>query len=172
MCQTQLWAIVDSTPKDGVIVEWGAGNSSKFWLENTALSELWCIEHNDGWREIVEELCGHDPRFTLAFFPTKGLIGLNESVEFLADYSTARDVPVDRADVLIVDGFSRSTCIATAAMRAKKDAKLFLHDTDSKLYKWAIDHMNSHPDWREFGKWYPLPEDHLAMEMTGWQRIA
>jgi hypothetical protein len=172
MCQSHLWAIVDSVPEGGVLVEWGSGYSTKFWLDNASLSELWTIENDVGWEDIVRRACADDPRLTIAAYRTRNKIEVNESVEGLAEYATAKDVPVDRADVIFIDGFARSACMATAALRAKKGAKLFLHDTDSKLYKWAIDHMESHQNWREFGRYYPLPEDRFTMEMIGWQRIA
>ena len=172
MCQSQLYIIEDAIPKDGVVLEWGSGYSTKYWLEHTQLSKLYAIEHNLQWRNTTREICGDDPRLDLVYFDIgPAEVELDESLEHLQPYATLKGVPVDEADVIIVDGFARNACCATAALRAKKGARLFLHDTDSHLYRWAIDHFEAHPDWHFIGEHIPLPEDLFAMEMSSWVRI-
>ena len=171
MCNTHLWAIADSVPENAIVVEWGAGASSKFLLDHTKLAELHSVEHDPGWRGKVAEECGDDPRFHMAYFNVGKEIE-EESVKWMADYSLLHGIPLDRADVIIVDGMSRATCVATAALKAKQEALLFLHDTDSNLYRWPVEFLDMHPDWSKVEDIYTLPEDAFVSKMTVWRRTA
>lgn len=172
MCQSQLYVIQDAIKEGATVIEWGSGYSTKYWLDNTKLAKLYAIEHNLEWKGITKFICGPDPRLDIVYFDTGNAeIKLDEALEWLGDYASLRNVPVDQADVIIVDGFARNACVATAALRAKKGAILFLHDSESHLYQWAIHHFDVHPDWRIVDTYIPLPEDLFTMEMTAWVRI-
>lgn len=155
-----------------MILEWGPGFSTKFLLDNTKVSEFYAVEHDPFWHRRVFEFCEGDPRLMVVFCQSEAKTEYaEESLLGFDEYASIPDVPVDRADIIVVDGYARGACVATAAMRAKLGARLFFHDADSPNYKWAIQHMNSHPSWTHIGTWPPLPEDAICAEMQEWQRI-
>lgn len=170
--ESHLWRIVDSVPEGGVIVEWGSGFSTKYWLDNSKAAEVYAIEHDRFWARRVCEICENSERLNMVLCPNDEHAEYSEETLFgFEEYALAEDVPIDRADIIIIDGFVRGPCIATAAMRAKQGALLYLHDSDSKSYVWGRKHIEAHPSWSSVGVWPPLPEDSVCAEMRAWTRI-
>ena len=181
MAMSHAWKIADSLDKDSVMVEWGGGASTFFWLKSTPVSKLVTIEHDRDWyrglvakKETLEKDYGS--RLELMHIPKQVTESLRHH-EFpggAEEYASPDEfVPIDRADVILVDGINRNLCLAFAAARAKKGARIFLHDSEDVLYAWELRHMRGHPDWSEcFSECRGLPEEEYNdCELACWERI-
>lgn len=174
---SMLWAIADTLPKESsVMVEWGGGGSTFFWLRETEVSELYTIESNPEWhRKIEREIRDEErSRFGLHLCPFE--TESYHEYEAIADYTLAAFAPIERAHVILIDGHRRCRCAATTATLARPGAVMFLHDSESKRYQWIHKFMETHPDWAKCGQWSALPDDEVTgplrnAEMTAWTRL-
>lgn len=177
MVPSQYHAIMDQVPRDGVIFEWGSGGSTAFWLENCPVREVYSIEHDEQWfHKVRPTVAPYGNRCHLIHIPILGHEKSDKSKEsplHAAEYAIGSFLPLDTADVIIVDGCCRNLCMATAASVAKKGATLFLHDSqDVGHYGYGIRLLDRHPDWMAGDTVKPLPEESDSfMELRSWFRV-
>jgi len=178
MANSHAWMIADAVPDKGTLVEFGGGSSTFFWLENTPAAELYVIEHNSEYYRAISERASDlwMERLFLFHIPISGQKGrFHEDSRGASEYASGGDgvVPLDQADVILIDGHVRCLCLAYSAMRAKKGAVMFLHDSEDPVYAWAKKFMHGHPDWRPVStNVIPPPEDDFRnVEMAYWERI-
>ena len=181
MAMSHAWKIADSLDKDSVMVEWGGGASTFFWLKSTPVAEVHTVEHNRDWYRVLkgkQETLERDygSRLQLCHIPRQA----NEWLEHheypggAEEYASPSDfVPLDKADVILVDGVNRNLCLAFAASRAKAGARMFLHDSEHPVYAWGMRYMATHPDWSEVevGSCGTPEEQYHDCELSYWERI-
>jgi len=121
--------ILSHLPADGLMLEWGCGGSTRWFLDRLIGGQkLVTVEHDERWlRQCGIAHRDWIPRLQL---PTAH-IGQNatqweESPVGLAGYICAPEA--SQADVILIDGIARSACLAWAAMNAKSGTRVFLHD--------------------------------------------
>lgn len=165
MAESHTWAIVDAIPEGGTIVEWGAGGSTLFWLENHETALVQSIESEEKWQKAVETRVRDNKDFQ-----SRLDVALTSD---LIEYTMGAYFPVDQADVILIDGINRKLSTAYATTVAKPGCRLFVHDTqDVRRYGWILQFMERHPDWALVDTLYPLPEDRMKKELlTTWVRL-
>lgn len=181
MSMSLAWKIADQLGEGSVLVEWGGGGSTFFWLESTPVAEVHTIEHDRDWYRVLVEKQGEvtksiASRLSLSHIPrySTGKQEHHESPCGAEEYASPLEwIPVDRADVILVDGINRNLCLAFASSRAKRGAFLFLHDSEDLVYSWSMRFMRDHPDWREVvvGARGNPEEDYASCELSCWERI-
>lgn len=198
MAESQLWGLADALEEgEPTMIEWGSGGGTIWLLENTNLRHLFSIEHAPLWAESVRKEVvdrGLSDRHTMVFCPeedsdphiTKRSIKGDTSIKTdrswsqveqespigMAEYCSAAFTPLELADVILIDGLVRQTCLAEAAMRCRVGAHLFMHDTEQKIYSWGVQFMDRNPDWQLLRTFKPVPEDeYRGMELSEWLRI-
>lgn len=124
--------ILSHLPASGLMLEWGCGGSTAWFLTNMRDEQrLVTIEHDADWLGQCKNLCGEHQRWTRRLTPGSLPIGKNatqweECSAGLADYVCATEAAT--ADVILIDGIARGACLAWAAMNAKSGACVYLHD--------------------------------------------
>jgi hypothetical protein len=198
MNESQLWGLVDAMPQSGgCFVEWGCGGSTLWVLGHVDLDECYSIEHNPAWhRRVQSEVsdAGFAGRASIIFAPERatrepvtlrahkceeGVEGgrvwnqvEEESPIGMWDYCSGSLAPLERADVILVDGLVRQSCLCEASARAKVGCHLFLHDSEDPIYRWGVGFVQRHPGWQLVQTYKPLPEDEYPdMEMSEWVRV-
>lgn len=161
MAESFAWAIADAIPDNGVIMEWGSGGSTIYWINESRAAEVLSIEHDRDWYGRVHRAKKNpDVRFEFAC--------TNDVVE----YTRGSWLPVDTADVILIDGIERKLSTAYAATVAKEGCRLFLHDSEDPRYDWILKFMEDHPDWAFVREHTPLPEDKMQRERgMEWVRL-
>lgn len=109
------------------VLEWGAGRGTRFWtdwLGNRGLAFEWvCVESDPGWADWAEGI--------------GGVIVLERQVEGDAYLSMAL-VKNRCFDVILVDGWRRSECLAAAWNCVADSGVVFLHDAERPRYQQAM----------------------------------
>lgn len=145
-----LQAAVEALPDDGIIVEWGSGGSTVFWLEHmTPGQHLISIEHNPQWAKTVQDaLKAHPKRDQVTYYfkePKAPLDFYGYGVPFeenpvgLEDYIDPMDARLYRAHLYFIDGIARGPIAASVLSYMSNDAVVFIHDYAGReiWYDWA-----------------------------------
>ena len=143
--------IIKNMPENGLMVEWGSGGSTCKWIDTlTANQKLISIEHNENWynrvkRAISSEWGDVSNKFTYHHIPEKniehGYGNLMEEHPCGTDEYIHPNDSIWDADVYLVDGIARATCLMTILYKKnKKDSVILIHDYVGRenWYSWVI----------------------------------
>tara|TARA_B100000287_G_C20528192_1_gene739735 strand:+ start:312 stop:764 length:453 start_codon:yes stop_codon:yes gene_type:complete len=125
LSEIQTNHIISTQPKK--MLEWGSGEASKKFVE--AGIDLTSIEHNEG-------MPSHSGNFRLIPPTVRTHF---EPKEFLDWSSYIKVTDIDQFDTILIDGECRGECLAWTALRANKDAKIYLDDYERGYYSWALE---------------------------------
>lgn len=144
------WDYVSSRlSKSSIVFEWGSGNSTKYLSK--LCNRIISIENDHGWFDKLK--IGLDENIELRFIPAGGnAVGdpsdvnsySSKSVLFggrdFSDYVKVIDIyPDGYFDLVVVDGRSRTSCIAHAIKKVSKGGMLLIDDLWREHYKNGID---------------------------------
>jgi len=134
----QRRAVLNALPPNGRMLEWGVGDTTKWFRERLLPEqELVSIEHDPEWALKF-------PGTVLHEVETVGYAGpgtVHESVKGIDGIYLGQDLPYIRAvddgqkfDVILVDGVLRNACLIRAAELLKPGGRVFLHDAQRRVY--------------------------------------
>jgi len=130
------------------VLEWGPGHSTHVILNHALSSRILSIEHHPGWLRRAKKRFEGSGRvefvhrvLSLSGGKSSGYVG----------YPLWRAVhdggPLERYDLVFVDGRMRFDCMMVAMMLVKPKGVVMIHDTYRETYRPAIE---SYPHFRFF----------------------
>ena len=144
--------ILESLPPAGMLLEWGIGWSTTWFLERLLpWQNLISVEHEAHWANQIRT---HVLSRTLEFLPDhwKTIVSdhareaalvnatpMEECPAELLGYIHPAGVDLATVDVFLIDGVARGACLANVLLNAKAGAVAFIHDYHRRWYDWAID---------------------------------
>lgn len=142
--------ILSLVPDDGLLVEWGCGGSTIYFLDNLKPNQyLVSIEHVEDWfNEISEKIKDHPnaERHIFLLIPPEGVRNNHYAVPEeemgcgLHEYIAPDSGIISGGDVFLVDGIGRGPTAAYLSRRIKSGAHVIIHDYTGRenWYDWAV----------------------------------
>jgi hypothetical protein len=167
MSLNQRETILSALPEPGLMLEWGGGGSTGWFLDNMkAHQRLVTVEHHAGWAGTLRQEYWQHPHWELRHIPPTLEVGQNatqweECPAGLADYVYPAEVKA--ADVVLVDGVARSACLAAAIATGKPGRIIYVHDVQRPWYDWPLNVFADRIQHRRVIE--PTPGDYPALLM-------
>jgi hypothetical protein len=142
MAESQQRLIAASVPDPGVMLEWGGGGSTRWFLDHFSPTQrLITVEHDPIWgRMLVGEntnAANWTPMMREATLPVgNNATPFEECPSGLTWYIHATGLK--DIDTFLIDGVARGACLANVMLNGKPGASVFVHDAQrTDWYEWA-----------------------------------
>lgn len=125
-----LYFLAPRLPADLAVFEYGAGNSTLWWLSHSR--RLVSVEHDPGWFARLQP----------SFAGSAATLLLRENVDDASYTNAVAEFP-DRFDVVIVDGRNRVACALNAVARLSERGVVIWDDADRPRYQDGLRELQS-----------------------------
>ncbi|MBT0813041.1 class I SAM-dependent methyltransferase [Litoribacter ruber] len=143
---------------DFKVFEFGSGGSTRFFSERT--SEVYSVEHDEGWFKLVSNKLGSHSNLRLYFEPgivPKTGMGIQIKDEDGGNFNfkdyveTILEFEDDFFDLILIDGKARNISILNALPKLKKGGYLVVDNSNRKSYAETLSKIENWMLLKSFG---------------------
>jgi len=111
------------------VFEFGSGSSTIYFSKKVA--DIWSVEHNKEWYDIVARSKNKNTRIILTDSDSE------------SDYLAPLNNFSDKASIIIVDGLHRNSCLRHSINKITNDGVIILDDSERNDYRSGIEYLES-----------------------------